>query len=172
MKKFEEQFTEWVDGKLSGEELKRFEAALKDRAAAEAERLDVKRLGELLREHQEQPRLSNADFFNHQLMQRISADKPREKTPEQTRILWPVSRLAWAGAVLLILSMLVAQIIIPMGPQRNPTGAEYIAQILHTESGDPSISVTAFHAEKNNVTVLWLEGMEAVPGNRPLKSKR
>ena len=37
MKTFEEKWTAWVDGQLSGRELSEFEASLPDKAAAEAE---------------------------------------------------------------------------------------------------------------------------------------
>ena len=38
MKTFEEKWTAWLDGELSGQERAEFEASLPDRAAAEAEK--------------------------------------------------------------------------------------------------------------------------------------
>ena len=38
MKTFEEKWTAWLDGQLSGRELSEFEASLPDKAAAEAEK--------------------------------------------------------------------------------------------------------------------------------------
>src|SRR6266571_1717800 len=43
MKTFEEKWTAWVDGQLSGRELLEFEASLPDKAAAEAEKAGAKR---------------------------------------------------------------------------------------------------------------------------------
>jgi len=49
MKTFEEKWTAWLDGQLSGRELSEFEASLPDKAAADAEKADAKKLGELLK---------------------------------------------------------------------------------------------------------------------------
>ena len=43
MKTFEEKWTAWLDGQLSGRELSEFEASLPDKAAAEAEKADAKK---------------------------------------------------------------------------------------------------------------------------------
>ena len=44
MKTFEEKWTTWVDGQLSGRELAEFEASLPDKAAAEAEKVEATKL--------------------------------------------------------------------------------------------------------------------------------
>ncbi len=49
MKTFEEKWTAWLDGQLSGRELTEFEASLPDKAAAEAEKAAAKKLGALLK---------------------------------------------------------------------------------------------------------------------------
>jgi anti-sigma factor RsiW len=48
MKTFEEKWTAWLDGRLSDRELAEFEASLPDKAAAEAEQAEAKKLGALL----------------------------------------------------------------------------------------------------------------------------
>ncbi len=49
MKTFEEKWTAWLDDQLSGRELSEFEASLPDKAAAQAEKAEAKKLGELLK---------------------------------------------------------------------------------------------------------------------------
>ena len=44
MKTFEEKWTAWIDGDLTGHELAEFEASLPDLAAAEAEKRDAQKL--------------------------------------------------------------------------------------------------------------------------------
>ena len=51
MKTFEEKWTAWIDGELTGDELAEFEASLPDKAAAEAEKRDAQKLGTFLKEH-------------------------------------------------------------------------------------------------------------------------
>ena len=50
MKTFEEKWTAWLDGKLSGKELVDFEASLPDKTAAEAEKHGAHKLGALLKQ--------------------------------------------------------------------------------------------------------------------------
>src|SRR5260370_22184424 len=75
MKTFEEEGTALIDDRLTGRELEEFLASLQDRTAAEAEKQSAKQVGSLLRE-QAMP-LSNADFFSHQLRERLD----RENAP-------------------------------------------------------------------------------------------
>src|SRR5438309_558662 len=49
MKTFEEKWTAWLDGQLTGRELSEFEASLPDKAAAVTEKADARKLGALLK---------------------------------------------------------------------------------------------------------------------------
>ena len=49
MKTFEEKWTAWLDDQLSGRELSEFEASLPDKAAAQTEKAEAKKLGDLLK---------------------------------------------------------------------------------------------------------------------------
>ena len=71
MRTFEEKWTAWLDGQLSGRELSEFEASLPDKAAAEIEKADAKKLGALLKSELGAPALTNEEFFSHQLRERI-----------------------------------------------------------------------------------------------------
>src|SRR5438067_706653 len=105
MKTFEEKWTAWVDDQLTGRELSEFLASLPDRAAAEAEKQNAKQVGSLLRD--QAMALSNADFFSHQLRERLD----RENVPEQT---------VWSGLIIATNS-----------PPTEPTPAE-VTQIEGT----------------------------------------
>ena len=82
MKTFEEKWTAWLDNQLSGNELSEFEAALPDKAAAQAEKAEAKRLGELLKRELSTLPLRNEEFFSHQLRERIvqeSSEQHRQR---------------------------------------------------------------------------------------------
>ncbi|MEI8340692.1 MAG: hypothetical protein WCH43_04035 [Verrucomicrobiota bacterium] len=164
MKTFEEKFTEWVDGRLAGEELEAFEAELAEKENALAEKKGALKLGALIRDHCQPPELLNADFFNHQLMQRIEADANR--SPEKgVRHFWTLPKLAWAGGFSMALVAATYFLAVPKGPVEYSTGREYVAQILNTQTGDPSITATTIHSKDNKLTVLWLDGLEYLPSD-------
>src|SRR5256885_15970988 len=112
MKTFEEKFTAWVDGKLSGRELADFEneiAAMADAQSAHDDKLAAQKVGDLMRTYVHAPELKNADFFNHQLMQQIEAEQPRLDAHEPQRekrawSFWTLPRMAWAGACCIVLA--------------------------------------------------------------------
>src|SRR5207237_9971901 len=74
MKTYQEKWTAWVDGQLSGRELTEFEASLPDKAAAEAERASAQKLGKLLKRELGARTLTNEEFFSHQLRERIAQE--------------------------------------------------------------------------------------------------
>src|SRR2546423_14534480 len=74
MKTFEEKWTAWLDGQLSGRELAEFEASLPDQAAAESEKTEATKLRKLLKSEIGVQTLNNAEFFSHQLRERISRE--------------------------------------------------------------------------------------------------
>jgi len=172
MKLFEEQYTAWIDGRLTGEELAAFEAQLErglpngvTKAQAEADRAAVRQLGVLLRGHYAEvpaPVLKNADFFNQQVLRQIEAETPPTAPPAATVIPWPFRRLVWGG--LGSLGMAALLFVTLVLPQLHP--GQYYAQILQTQTGDPSISAVAVHSEKENVTVLWIDGLDYVPAKK------
>src|SRR3712207_1328877 len=102
MKTFEERYTAWVDGKLSDSDRAAFEAELSQRDVED--RLEVHKLGALLRTAQAPP-LSHAEFFNHQLMARIDAERtPSERTKRRSWFFSPFGRLAAFGALSLFVA--------------------------------------------------------------------
>ena len=85
MKTFEEKWTAWLDGELTGKELAEFEASLPDKAAAELEKQDALKLGAFLKEQLRAPAMRNAEFFNHQLRQQIESESAPAVRPVESR---------------------------------------------------------------------------------------
>ena len=170
MKPFEEQFAAWVDGKLSGEELAAFEKQLASRPEALRDRDEALRLRKLLRDHPAAPRLSNPDFFNHQIMQRIAAETPRNAKREKPRALfWWLPRLALAGAFGLAMGFAIMQF--TPGAKETPAieRSNYFAQVVEAWPSDPSISATTVYNAQDNVTVVWLDGLDYIPASYALQ---
>ena len=96
MKTFEEKWTAWLDGQLTGKELVEFEASLSDRAAAEAEKRDAHKLGALLKQELSAHALNNADFFSHQLQERIARENAApSRRGADVSTWWTIRRLLW-----------------------------------------------------------------------------
>src|SRR5690349_18600307 len=111
MKTFEEKWTAWLDDLLAGEELAAFEASLPDRAAAEAEKRDARKLGAFLKRELGASLLTNEDFFSHQLKERIAREEgdPTESRARSTW--WTIPRLVWSGAAALAMFVVVALVV-------------------------------------------------------------
>src|SRR5260370_28454136 len=103
MKPFEEKWTGWLDDKLVGGKLSECGATLPDKAAAQAEKAEAKKLGELLKRELSAHSLKNEDFFSHQLRERMvqeSGGQRRGRAPRRPNPrLWSISPLLWAGPV-------------------------------------------------------------------------
>lgn len=168
MKTFEEKFTAWVDGKLSGSELAEFERGLESMEEARAEKLAAHRLGDLLRAHAHgAAELNNADFFNHRLMEQIAAAQPRERK-ERAHLFWTLPRMAWSGAGCLLLACALYFAAVPRTGRQLAHNQQYVAKILSSQAG-PGVSATAYHDNDQDVTVLWLEGLDYIPAHHKLK---
>ena len=101
MKTFEEKWTAWLDDQLSGRELSEFDGSLPDKAAAQAEKAESKKLGELLKRELSAHPLKDEEFFSHRLRESI-IQETREQHPERSRRTstsswWTIPRLLWAG---------------------------------------------------------------------------
>lgn len=175
MKPFEELYTAWIDDRLTGGELADFEAQLErgfanglTKAQAEADRAAARRLGALLRGQPAEtmaPTLKNPEFFNLRILQQIEAEAP-QSAALPAPIPWPFRRMIWGGLSSLgIAALLFATLILPGLNQQGPP-PEYYAKIINASTEDPAISAVAVHSEKENVTVLWIDGLDYVPAKK------
>lgn len=176
MKPFEERYTAWIDGRLTGDELAEFERTLPDRTAADADRAQARRCGEFLRRHAEAPALSNADFFSHQLMERLAAEeRPAAVAPKRARFFtWP--GLVWAcafSAVTLMGGYYAGQNDrfhrVPISTSLAETvPTHYEASIINPTSDDPAVS-TSVYSDADGMKVLWLDGLDYLPASYELR---
>jgi hypothetical protein len=171
MKTFEEKWTAWLDGQLTGKELVEFEASLSDRAAAEAEKRDAHKLGALLKQELSAHALSNADFFSHQLRERIARENAApSRRGADVSTWWTIRRLFWTGATAIALFVICAVFVMR---ENNPgQHSEYLTQVLNMRV-DPAVSpnatITIFEAKEDRVTVLWTEGLKSLPADYAAK---
>lgn len=169
MKTFEEKWTAWLDGQLSGKELTEFEASLPDLAAAEAEKRDALRLGAFLKEQLAAQALNNEEFFSHQLHERIAHDTQDRHHPASTW--WTIPRLVWSGATALALFVITTVVLM----NQHPAGeqSEYLTQILNSRvdpAANPNATISIFESKTDNkVTVLWTEGLQTLPADYAAK---
>ena len=166
MKTFEEKWTAWIDGELTGHDLAEFEAALPDRAAAEAEKLDAQTLGKFLKEYLPCPAMGNEDFFNHQLRERIATESavPDTSSAGGDRAWWPIGRMAWVGATALAIFSVCTFFVMRENPQRDQS--QYLSQVLNARVDpvvSPNATITMFQSNEDRVTVLWVEGLQSLP---------
>ena len=169
MKTFEEKWTAWLDGQLSGKELTEFEASLPDLAAAEAEKRDALKLGAFLKEQLPAQTLSNEEFFSHQIRERIARDT---QAPDRSRSTWwTIPRLVWSGATALALFVITTVMIMSQHPAGEQS--EYLTQILNSRvdpAANPNATIAIFESKNDNkVTVLWTEGLQTLPADYAAK---
>src|SRR5215469_4873265 len=170
MKTFEEKWTAWLDGQLSGGELSEFEASLPDKAAAEAEKAEVMKLGALLKRELGAPELTNEQFFNHELRGKILHESRVPFAEREPRTRWTIPRLLWTGtaslAVFLIFTVFVMR-------DKNPSQeSPYLTQILNARVDpvvSPNATVSMFEVKQDRVTVLWTEGLQSLPADYAAK---
>ena len=170
MKPFEEQYTAWIDGKLTGTELAAFEKELAQHPEAAGDRQAAQKLGKLLRETAGAPALTNADFFNLQIQQRIATAQPRERAwGSGAGWFWSLPRLVWAGAACLLMAGAMFKLLIPTGDPANIADDPYFAQVVESWTSEPGIWANTVYNPKDNVTVLWLDGLDYIPASYELK---
>src|SRR5438477_10867842 len=99
MKTFEEKWTAWLDGQLTGNELIEFEASLPDKAGAKLEKLQAKKLGALLKRELGAQMMANEEFFSHQLRERIASEtvEPLREQAADVSTWWTIRRLFLTG---------------------------------------------------------------------------
>jgi hypothetical protein len=170
MKTFEEKWTAWIDDQLTGRELEEFLVSLPDKAAAEAEKRSAKQLGSFLRE--QAVTLSNADFFSHQLRERLNRenDPARSERDAVQTGWWTIRRLLWGGITSLAVFALCTVVVLR---EKTPsTQSQYLTEIL-TYRVDPTVSpnatISMFQKKEDHVTVLWVDGLQSLPAEYATK---
>jgi hypothetical protein len=172
MKTFEEKWTAWLDGQLSGRELTDFEASLPDKAAAEVEKGKAKKLGELLKRELGAQALTNEEFFSHQLRERIAQEgvSPSRKRYAEGATWWTIRRLLWTGTASLAVFLIFAVFVMR---EKNPAEpSQYLTQILNARVDpvvSPNATVSMFEAKEDRVTVIWTEGLQSLPADYAAK---
>jgi hypothetical protein len=168
MKTFEEKWTAWLDDQLSGRELSEFEASLPDKTAAQAEKAQAKKLGELLKRELSAHPLKNEEFFSHQLRERIvqeTGEQGRERARRSpTSSWWTIPRLLWAGTASLAVFFICTVLV--MHQEKPAEESQYLTQVLNARVDpvvSPNATVSMFEVKKDRVTVLWTEGLQSLP---------
>jgi len=173
MKTFEEKWTAWIDGELTGDELAEFEASLPDRAAAEAEKHDALKLHTFLKEHLPAPAMGNEEFFHHQLRERIAAETHVDDPAESdagSPVWWPIGRLIWVGATALAIFAVCTVFVMRETPTADQS--QYLSQILNARVDpvvSPNATITKFESKEDKVTILWVEGLQSLPSEYAAK---
>jgi anti-sigma factor RsiW len=171
MKTFEEKYTAWVDGQLSDEARQDFEKQLEALPVAAADRAEARRLGELLRSHGDAPQFTNADFFNHQILHRIGLEEPSPAMAGSRRWWhWSTPQLVAAGALCLVVAFVMFKTLMSGAPGgREAHAAPYFAEVVDLWPADPSISATTVYTPQDNITVVWLDGLDYLPASYVLE---
>lgn len=172
MKTFEEKWTAWLDGQLSGRELSEFEVSLPDKTAAEAEKAGARKLGALLKRELGASTLTNEEFFSHQLLERIMRESrvPSADREAKASTWWTIPRLLWAGTASLAVFLVFTVFVIR---DKNPAEeSQYLTQILNARVDpvvSPNATVSMFEVKQDHVTVLWTEGLQSLPADYAAK---
>src|SRR5205085_10160156 len=167
MKTFEEKWTAWIDGELTGAELAEFEASLPDRAAAEAEKRGALKLQSFLKEYLPCPAMGNEEFVHHQLRERIAAETHVDDPAESdagSPVWWPLGRLIWVGATALAIFAVCTIFVMREAPTADQS--QYLSQILNARVDpvvNPNATITKFESKEDKVTILWVEGLQSLP---------
>lgn len=173
MKTFEEKYTAWIDNRLPDDARIAFERELETVAGAAADRAEAHRLGELLRQHGSAPPLGNADFFSHQIEQRIRLQEMPSSQGARGWWRWSIPQLLSAGAGCLLLAFVLYHTMLRQSP---PTAVAttrvteaYFAEVVDNWPADPSISASTVYTPDHNLTVVWLDGLEYLPASYELE---
>ena len=169
MKTFEEKWTAWLDGQLSGKQLAEFEASLPDLAAAQVEKRDAQKLGAFLKEQLTTQAMSNEEFFSHQLHEWIARESAARH--RSTSTWWTIPRLVWSGAT--AIALFVITTVVLMSQHQPGEQSEYLTQILQSRvdpAANPNATISIFESKTDNkVTVLWTEGLQSLPADYAAK---
>ncbi len=162
MKTFEEKYTAWLDGTLTGEPLQSFE---NEHPSIQPEKTDYLKLKNLLRENLPGRELENAEFFASQIMEQIKRETAAARKSSGRR--WfGLPRLAWGGIGALGIGFALFFTMIPRGDFSDPR-AKYVAEVLKTRTSTPKIKATV--ENQKEMTIIKLEGLDKLPPGQDLR---
>jgi len=161
----ETKITKWVDGALSAEELRAFEAEMSEDAELRNEAEGAKRVGAILKQglrgDVEPPA---AEFFNAQIGKRIREESPAVAPLEvvgggEAKVV-PMMKAPWLVAAAACLVAIFSLVNRPAAPEPAVAGV-YV----------PVANVTAdvYVDEDAEATVIMFEGLDEVPAEREVK---
>jgi hypothetical protein len=177
MNKFEQQLDAWLDGRLEGKELERFEASLPEISAAELE----------AQPKREAQRAAQAACFASPARERRFLQSPtaqpdrgeedaaviaHQHFAEPRRSWWSINRLVWTGAVSLA-AFAVTTFFVMRGEDNSAGQSAYLTQIINARIIDPDASpdatITMFESKEEKATVVWVEGLRSLPSEYAAK---
>jgi hypothetical protein len=162
MKTFEEKFTAWLDGTLSGEELRSFETEC---PSLQQEKSEFLKLKSLLKESLPPRELENPEFFNFQLMEQIKRETKAAGRSRRPSLLG-LPRLAWGGIGALGIGFALFFAMIPRGDFSDPR-AKYVAEVLKTRTANPKVKATV--ENQKDMTIIKLDGLDKLPSGQELR---
>ena len=163
---FEEQFTAWLDGKLSPEEASAFEQEMRSRGFdPTAERSAASATTALLRENSATPRLGHAQFFNHLIQRQIETDQKLATPTAGARSWWGIPWFAYAAAACLLIAAVLFKGMIPVGGGTMADQSAYFATVVDARTFENNVSASTVYNSRDNVTVLWLDGLDYLPAD-------
>ena len=162
MKTFEEKYTAWLDGTLTGEPLQSFE---NEHPSIQPEKTDYLKLKNLLRENIPGRELENAEFFASQIMEQIKRETAAARK-SSGRHWFGLPRLAWGGIGALGVGFALFFTMIPRGDFSDPR-AKYVAEVLKTRTSTPKIKATV--ENQKEMTIIKLEGLDKLPPGQDLR---
>ena len=168
MKTFEERYTAWIDGQLTGDTLAAFERELAEKGDTPdlaQTRAGLSEFHTFFQTHSIAPQLENPDFFNHRILEQIRDTSP---APAGHRPWFTIPKLFWMGGFSTVTAIVLFLAVIPKKSESHSQSA-YIAQVISARSADPRISATALKSqsaqEQKEISVVWLDGLDYVPAN-------
>ncbi len=169
MNAFETRYFSWLDGQMTDVERAAFEGELVSQHALDpaAERREQDAIATALRQHAMGISLPHADFFNHQLMERIRVDQASGEAarPAAPALSWfrtLGARLALGGAFAALVGLAGFKAWIRPGLEERPETA-YLAEVLDAKTSGADVTATPIYYQAEQATVLWLDGVEHLP---------
>lgn len=178
MKTFEERYTAWVDGKLPPSEVPSLEREMAEHGVTSEDADDMRLLGRMLREHPPAPPLPYADVFQHRLLHEIERDARDTRRDRREAFDFSSLRQSLAScfaspmrtfATAIVALIAVSGMWISYGSLRDHHDDTYFALVLDTRPGDSGIQARTVWTPKDNVTVVWLEGLDDLPADYVLE---